>query len=89
MQQFSLGRVVATPAALLELEKASVNPLELIGRHVNLEPGCLDAHDEALNVTKAMNGGRVFSAYIYADTKYYVITESDRSVTTIMNASDY
>ena len=89
MQKFPLGRVVATPHALTELERASINPLELIGRHVSLDPGCLDAHDQALNVVAVESGNRIFSSYIYAGTKYYVISEHDRSVTTLMLASDY
>jgi hypothetical protein len=89
MQLFPLGRVVATPAALYELERASINPLELIGLHVSLDPGCLDAEDQAANVTAIEADLRVFSAFTYDGTKYYVITEHDRSVTTLMLASDY
>jgi len=89
MQRFPLGQCVITRAALFELERASIAPLELIGRHAVLDPGVLDADDQAANVTAVESGSRIFSAYIYSDTKYYVITEWDRSVTTLMLASDY
>lgn len=39
MHKFDLGNVVATPAPLNELEQASVNPLELIVRHSQLDRG--------------------------------------------------
>ncbi len=89
MQKFPLGQTVITRTALFKLEKAPINPLELIGRHVQLDRRCLDAHDQALNVTAVESGNRIFSAYICGDTKYYVITEWDGSVTTLMLASDY
>ena len=74
MQQFLLGRLVATPAVLSELQKASINPLELIGRHVSLDPGVLDADDQAANERALLGGSRVFSAYVYGGIKFYVIT---------------
>lgn len=89
MQKFSLGQCVVTKAALFELEKASITPLELIGRHVRLDPGVLDADDRAANARALIVGLRVFSAYVYDGEKYYVITEHDRSVTTVLLASDY
>jgi len=61
----------------------------LIGRHVQLDRGSLDAHDQALNVVAVEAGHRILSAFEYGGTKYYVITEWDRSVTTLMLASDY
>ena len=89
MQRFPSGRAVATSNALFELEKVSINPLELIRRHVNLDPGCLGAADQVLNVVAVHSGGRIFSAYLYFGVKYSVVTEWDRSVATLMLASDY
>jgi hypothetical protein len=89
MQKFPLGQVVATPGALSELEKASVNPLELITRHVTLDPGCLDADDQATNINAVIRGSRVFSAYLYGGIKFWVITEADRSSTCILLPGEY
>lgn len=89
MQLFPLGQMVATPGALDELEKASINPLTLITRHVTLDPGCLDADDQASNVDALKHGSRVFSAYVYSGVKFYVITEADRSSTCILLPSEY
>jgi hypothetical protein len=77
MQKFNLGNVVATPAALHELAQASINPLELIVRHSQLDQGCLCAEDQALNQRALIDGSGVFSAFIYAGTKFYVITEAE------------
>ncbi len=89
MQKFTLGQVVATRGALYELEKASINPLELIGRHARLDQGCLGAGDQAANQHALIDQTRVFSAYLCKGVKYYVVTEWDRSITTLMLASDY
>ena len=89
MQRFPLGRVVATRGALVELERASVNPLELIGRHVQLDPGSLNAGDEAANEHALNEGLRIFSAFEYAGVRYWVITEADRSATTLLLPEEY
>ena len=89
MQKFPLGRVAATPAALYELERLGVNPLELIGRHITLDPGCLGSDDQAANERALLDGSRVFSAYEYTAAKFYVITEWDRSLTTLLLSREY
>ena len=89
MQRFNLGRVVATPGALDELGRLGVNPLEIIGRHVTLDPGVLDADDREANDRAVDADLRVFSAYVYGDTKFYCITEADRSSTCILLPNEY
>jgi hypothetical protein len=89
MSKFSLGKVVATPHALEALAEASVNPLELIRRHVNLDPGDLCADDQKTNLDAVIRGGRVFSAYKYGEVKFWVITEADRSSTCILLPEEY
>lgn len=89
MQRFPLGRVVATPAALNELQRLGVNQIEPIGRHVALDPGVLDADDQAANERALLDGSRVFSAYVYGGIRFYVITEHNRSSTCLMLNTDY
>lgn len=89
MQKFPLGQVVATPGVLSELKKASVNPLTLITRHVTLDPGCLDADDQATNVNAVKRGGRIFSTYLYGGVIFWVITEAGRSSTCILFPEEY
>jgi hypothetical protein len=61
------------------------NPLNYIVRHMNLDPGVLAAEDQLANLQAVREGTRVFSAYELRDgTRIWIITEADRSVTTIL-----
>ena len=87
-----LGRVVATPAALEALAVARVAPSELLGRHAAGDWGELDAHDRRANRRSLEQGLRVLSSYPLPGcpgAKVWVLTEADRSVTTILTPSDY
>jgi hypothetical protein len=89
MQTFFLGSIGMTNGARYALSKASVHPLELIQRHSKLDPGCLDAEDQESNQRALADGGRIFSAYMYGERKFWVITEADRSSTTILLPDEY
>lgn len=89
MQTFFLGSIAMTNGARYSLSQASVHPLELIERHAKLDPGCLDAEDQASNQSALKHGGRIFSAFIYGGQKFWVITEADRSSTTILLPEEY
>ncbi len=86
---FELGAVVATPCALRVCLKANVDAMSLIHRHHKGDWGTLEAADVKANQDAIAFDGRVFSVYVIADTKLYCITEWDRSVTTLLCASDY
>jgi hypothetical protein len=87
---FPLGRLMATPGALAALEASGDNPLAVVTRHVCLEPGALDPEDQAANRRAVARGGRILSAYCLIDgTKVWVITEADRSSTTILLPDEY
>lgn len=86
---FALGRVVITRPALAVCEKMEINALDFLQRHVLGDWGHLCGEDKDANRTAMKHGGRVFSACHVKDEKFYVITEPDRSYTTIMLASDY
>ena len=88
--RFTLGQVVATPGALEALEEAGQLPQEFLHRHVVGDWGDLDAHDRQANERAVHGGDRIFSAYhTKAGTKVWVITEYDRSVTTLLLPSEY
>ena len=89
MALFQLGAVVATPGALQWCEAHKVNPLSLIGRHIRGDWGDLGADDISANVDALAYDGRVLSSYLISGTKVYVITEWDRSATTLLLASEY
>ena len=88
---FSLGQVVATPGALAALEKAGQGPQEFLSRHVHGDWGDLCEEDRKENQLSLERGFRLLSSYRTnaGDTKVWVITEADRSVTTILLPEEY
>jgi hypothetical protein len=85
-----LGRLVATPGALALLELHSVPFMTLVWRHESGDWGDLCADDKQSNWDDLVNGCRILSAYIVAPgEKVWIITEWDRSVTTILLPSEY
>jgi hypothetical protein len=93
---FSPGRVVATPGALEALEASGETPAAFLDRHLAGDWGDLDREDKRANdLAVATEGkpeeqGRVFSAYHTSqDVKLWVITEWDRSVTTLLLPNEY
>ncbi len=87
--RFSLGQIVATPCAMTLLERASVNALTLIMRHVTGDWGVVPDEDRAANDEAVRTGARVLSSYCVGDDTIWIITEADRSVTTVLMPSDY
>ena len=88
--KFPLGQVVATPGALAALEQAGHAPLEFISRHVAGDWGELDEEDRRENEFSLKEGFRILSAYRLKDgTKIWIITEADRSSTTILLPEEY
>lgn len=85
----SPGRVVATTGALKVLEDAGEDPLSLLSRHCSGDWGKLDAHDRRENELSLKNGWRVLSSYPVGMQKVWIITEADRSVTTILLPEEY
>ena len=87
---FALGQLVATPGALEKIQEAEQSPLELIARHVTGDWGQLDEEDRNENKLSLEKGYRILSAYILrSGVKVWVITEADRSVTTVLLPSEY
>lgn len=86
---YSLGQIVVTRNCLNYARENGVNLTELIERHANGDDGDLCKADQALNDFAIQTEGRVFSSYTINNVKFYVITEWDRSYTTVMLADDY
>ncbi len=88
--RFPLGQIVATHSALEALEEAGQLPQEFINRHARLEQGELSAEDYRENLFSVDKPLRIFSAYKTSKgVKLWVITEADRSSTTILLPSEY
>ena len=87
---FKLGLVVGTPGALQAIEESGQNPIEFLARHGTGDWGNLDEEDRAENAMALERGFRVFSVYaLESGLKVWVITEWDRSVTTILLPEEY
>jgi hypothetical protein len=87
---FELGQIVATPGALAALKKAGQQPGEFLTRHVNREWGDLDEEDRKENEYSLEHGFRLLSAYkTNAGDRLWIITEADRSVTTLLLPEEY
>lgn len=85
---FRLGRIVATPNALRKLSQADI--LRAIQRHQAGDWGNVDNHDQHANDRALREGTRLFSVYRAASgVQFRIITEWDRSVTTILLPEDY
>lgn len=83
-----LGAVYTTPGALEKVPKAAI--YAALERHKHGDWGCLDPEDRAANNRAVKSGGRILSAYLAPDgTKFWIITEADRSYTTVMLPTDY
>lgn len=87
---FPLGQIVATPGALAALEKAGQQPHEFLARHVYGEWGNVPDEDRRENQFSLERGFRLLSSYrTDANETVWVITEADRSVTTLLLPEEY
>ena len=82
---FPLGTVVATPGALtLELDFRPFLAMHQCGFWGDVDPE--DWQENDLSVKK---GFRILSAYVVANGRFWIITEHDRSITTVLLAEEY
>lgn len=88
--KFSPGEIVATPGALAAMEEHQCQPLTLLARHLAGDWGVQPSEDAQLNDAALKSDGRLLSSYpLGGDTRIWVITEWDRSVTTFLLPSEY
>ena len=87
---FGVGQLVATPGALAALEKTGQSPVEFLTRHVTGDWGELPVEDRTENFLSVERGFRVLSSYrTLAGERIWVITEADRSLTTLLLPDEY
>jgi hypothetical protein len=102
--RFAVGQLAATPGALALLDQHSISVAALVNRHIHGSWGDVCAEDADTNELGIEHGGRVMSVYRLVDAQQlastpvamrsdlptvWVITESDRSVTTLLLPSEY
>lgn len=87
-ERFPLGRVVITRNALHSLPSAEV--LVALGRHARGDWGNVGQADRQANERAMAEGARLFSVYFTRQgLRFWIITEADRSRTTVLLPEDY
>jgi len=87
---FDLGQLVATPGALAALEKSGQSPMDFLSRHVTGDWGEIPDEDRKENQFSLEKGFRLMSSYTTtAGDRVWVITENNRSHTTLLLPDEY
>jgi hypothetical protein len=86
--QVQLGHVVITPGAMDAIVPADVHAA--LGRHASGDWGEVCPEDWMANDTALRTGLRLLSVFRDSlQTRFWIITEADRSVTTILLPDEY
>jgi hypothetical protein len=85
--RFPLGQIVITENAAQHLDTIAVN--EALRRHVSGDWGDIPPEDACENEFSLKEGFRLLSAYGTGERRFWIISEADRSVTTILMPDDY
>lgn len=87
---FPLGQTSVTRGVLAHFEKYGIDAQEYLERHVRGDWGDICTGDQAQNVYAVSEGFRIFSVYTTAaGRRIWIITEADRSATTILFPEEY
>lgn len=86
---FSLGQIVATPGALDLLDRHATNAADLLVRHQCGDWGVVPEEDAQENQFSVSNGNRILSSYPLGEDRIWIITEADRSSTTLLLPEEY
>jgi len=87
---FSLGGLYATPGAIAALEAAGEPATTYLARHTRGDWGDMDPEDLRENERSLGRGSRLFSGYnLPTGERLWIITEADRSATTVLLPSEY
>ena len=85
---FPLGQVVITPNAASQLGESDIQPA--LRRHAGGDWGNVCKEDWQENDIALNEGYRLLSVFAAQDQrKFWIITEADRSVTTVLMPEDY
>jgi hypothetical protein len=88
---FEPGIIVGTPGAIALLERYGISPGELLSRHLAGDWGEVNQSDRQENCFALENGLRIMSVYRMPGSAevIWIITECDRSATTLLRPEDY
>lgn len=85
--KFELGRLLSTATVAAEIPAYDL--AQVISRHRVGDWGQIDEDDFRANDRAVIEGKRILSVYTFGGKKLYVLTEADRSMTTVMFANEY
>ena len=86
--KFNTGRIYMTPGIQRKLSMASIS--NALARHMAGDWGDLDEEDRKANDDSVRFGGRILSVYVDRhQTRFWIITEADRSSTTLLLPEEY
>ena len=86
---FGLGVIGATPGALDLLDRTGTNAAILLGNHQHGDFGTVSSDDASANMTAVIHGARILSSYTIGEERLWIITEADRSSTTMLLPDEY
>ncbi len=90
--RFPIGNLVATAGVMRDLGNALFTQTEMIDivkRHANADWGDVCDEDKLTNDQALTDGSRIISAYKLGAEVVWIITEADRSYTTILYPEEY
>ncbi|WP_141106990.1 hypothetical protein [Herbaspirillum aquaticum] len=87
--RFDLGMLLSTQGADALLRSVNHSPLQYLARHRRGDWGDISSDDIQANESALQLGGRILSAYKIGEHRLWVITEADRSSTTLLLPSEY
>lgn len=88
--RFPIGQLVVTAGVDELIRHGRLNPSAYLARHLSGDWGDLCDEDRHLNDAALKSGDRLLSSYRVApDLKLWIITEWDRSVTTLLLPEEY
>lgn len=93
-KKFALGQLAMTPGIerIIHLNygnSAYHEIFKLLSRHESGDWGTVCAEDAEANNYAVRNGERILSSYLFFEEKVWLITEADRSVTTLLLPEEY
>ena len=86
--KFDVGRLYKTRGVAEQIHEDDI--FDALVRHLNGDWGDVDKQDWQTNDEQLSRGGRLLSAYVdRRNTRFWIITEADRSATTILLPNEY
>lgn len=87
---FNAGGVSITDGAWSALRRFELEAADLVRRHCMADWSHMMPHDRQANLDALRNGGRIFSSFqLGPDVRVWVITEADRSSTSIVLPGEF